>query len=381
MPPIRGRARQLCAPFSRPARGARPPGGSGSSLTIEQIVAIEAPRDFRLHPRERLIAYTAEAAGARQLFVLAYRAGAASFPTQLTASEKGVSEPQWSPDGRRVAFVRDGAIWTVDLDGSRQQRVSEHPAGNSMPRWSPNGRRLAFISRRRGWSQVWLLDAPLPRRGRPVAAPKAPDPKAVSPAGVDVEGYAGSPDAQRLAMVALRPSAGYRERISIVSVSDAEELPIPAPDGAWELAPHWLADGSLLFVSDAEGWVQVVRLSPDGSSRTVLTAGERDHGEVSGAPGYGPVPSPDGRRFVHAEMHDALVALVVAPLAGGGGGQASPRGQPRAGRGRRRGGGPIQPGSGGLRAGGWAPGGPGVGGVGGGGTGPPGPWMFSRPGA
>ncbi|TME84532.1 MAG: S9 family peptidase [Chloroflexi bacterium] len=381
MPPIRGRARQLCAPFSRPARGSRPSEGSGSSLTIEQIVAIEAPRDFRLHPRERLIAYTAEAAGARQLFVLAYRAGAASFPTQLTASEKGVSEPQWSPDGRRVAFVRDGAIWTVELDGSRQQRVSEHPAGNSMPRWSPDGRRLAFISRRRGWSQVWLLDAPLPRRGRPAAAPKAPDPKAVSPAGVDVEDYAWSPDAQRLAIVALRPSAGYRERISIVSVSDAEELPIPAPDGAWELAPHWLADGSLLFVSDAEGWVQVVRLSPDGSSRTVLTAGERDHGEVSGAPGYGPVPSPDGRRFVHAEMHDALVALVVAPLAGTRGGQASQRGKPRPASARSRGGSSIQPWSGVWRTVGWTPDGQWVAAMGEGERAPQDLWLLPVPGA
>src|SRR5436190_24322505 len=120
MPPIRGRARQLCAPFSRPARGSRPSEGSGSSLTIEQIVAIEAPRDFRLHPRERLVAYTAEAAGARQLFVLGYRAGVASYPIQLTASEKAVSDPQWSPDGKRLAFVRDSAIWMVELDGSRQ---------------------------------------------------------------------------------------------------------------------------------------------------------------------------------------------------------------------------------------------------------------------
>src|SRR2546422_946392 len=83
---------------------------------------------------ERLVAYTSEAAGARQLFVLGYRAGVASYPTQLTASEKAVTDPQWSPDGRRLAFVRDGSIWTIELDGSRQNRVAEHTAGNSMPR-------------------------------------------------------------------------------------------------------------------------------------------------------------------------------------------------------------------------------------------------------
>ena len=68
------------------------------SLSVEAIVAVDTPREFRLHPRDRLVAFTAEAAGARQLFTLSLRGG---YPAQLTASEKPVSDPQWSPDGRR----------------------------------------------------------------------------------------------------------------------------------------------------------------------------------------------------------------------------------------------------------------------------------------
>ena len=90
------------------------------SLSIEAIVAVDVPREFRLHPRDRVVAYTAEAAGARQLFTLSLRGG---YPTQLTASEKPVSDPQWSPDGRRLAFVRDDEIWVVEADGSRLTRV------------------------------------------------------------------------------------------------------------------------------------------------------------------------------------------------------------------------------------------------------------------
>ena len=86
------------------------------NLTIEAIVAVEAPREFRLHPRDRVVAYTAEAGGARQLFTLSLRGG---YPTQLTASEKPVSDPQWSPDGRRLAFVRDEEVWVLETDGSR----------------------------------------------------------------------------------------------------------------------------------------------------------------------------------------------------------------------------------------------------------------------
>jgi Tol biopolymer transport system component len=130
-------------------------------LSIEAIVAIDPPREFRLHPRDRTVAFTAEVAGSRQLFTMPLRGG---YPTQLTASAKPVEDPQWSPDGRRLAFVREDEIWVIEADGSRLAKVTGHKAGTHSPRWSPDGKRLAFVSRRRGWSQLWLIDAPVPRR-------------------------------------------------------------------------------------------------------------------------------------------------------------------------------------------------------------------------
>ncbi len=281
-------------------------------LTIEQIVGFDPPREFRLHPRDRSIAYTTEAGGARQLVVQPLRGGPAS---QLTASEKPVGDPQWSPDGRRLAFTRDGAIWVVDADGSRQVRVTEHPAGNAQPRWSPDGGRLAFASRRRGWSQVWLIDAPIPRRGRPAATPKPAEAHPLTPPGVDVEGYAWSPDGGRIAVAAQREDRHWWSAVSVFEVATGEERRIE-PSDAWESGPHWLPDGGLLLVSDADGWFQVVRLDPDLRERTILTAGSREHGEPNGGHGYVPLPSPDGSRFVHPEVHDGLVDLLVAPVSG-----------------------------------------------------------------
>jgi Tol biopolymer transport system component len=69
--------------------------------------------------------------------------------------------PAWSPDGRRIAFAfldgrtnRSGAgiaedeeIHVIDADGSRLRRLTRNPDGvyNESPAWSPNGRRIAFI--------------------------------------------------------------------------------------------------------------------------------------------------------------------------------------------------------------------------------------------
>ncbi len=81
-----------------------------------------------------------------------------------------VTDPQLSPDGRSVAFVRtttdlasgkrNGDIWLVPADGSAAPRalLAGEKAENT-PRWSPDGRQLAFISTRDGDPQVYLADA------------------------------------------------------------------------------------------------------------------------------------------------------------------------------------------------------------------------------
>src|ERR1035437_2127453 len=57
-----------------------------------------------------------------------------------------------------------------------------------------------------------------------------------------------------------------------------------------------------------------VRTTAGGSGRTVLTSGQHEHGEPGGGWGYAPVPSPDGCRFVHVEVREGLVDLLVGEL-------------------------------------------------------------------
>jgi dipeptidyl aminopeptidase/acylaminoacyl peptidase len=296
---------------------------STDPLTVERILGFDPAREYRLDPRQRFVAYTQEAAGARQLFSLPLRGGPV---VQLTASEKSISDPQWSPDGRRLAFIRDGSVWVIDADGSRQVRVTEHPAGNRDPRWSPDSGRLAFLSRRRGWSQVWLIDAPIPRRGRPASHPKPAEATPLTPTGVDVDDFCWAPDGTRLALVTQRESDDWRSTVSILDVTTGAERRIEA-HGAWECGPRWLPDGGLLLVSDADGWFQVVRLGPDLSERTILTSGAQEHGEPSGGFGAVALPSPDGRWFAHIAVHDGAVDLLVAPLDGAGPPGRRPRGR------------------------------------------------------
>lgn len=53
------------------------------------------------------------------------------------------SQAAWSPDGLRLAFVRDGDIWTIDAAGGVARRLTTDGA-SSGPAWSPDGTQIAW---------------------------------------------------------------------------------------------------------------------------------------------------------------------------------------------------------------------------------------------
>jgi len=54
------------------------------------------------------------------------------------------TEPNFSPDGRTVAFARGGDIYSIRPDGSGQRQLTSGPEIDSLPKISPNGRYVVF---------------------------------------------------------------------------------------------------------------------------------------------------------------------------------------------------------------------------------------------
>ena len=67
------------------------------------------------------------------------------------------AEPTISPDGREIAFVSGGDIWTVPTAGGEARLLVAHADNESRPLYSPDGKFLAFGSTRSGNGDVYLL--------------------------------------------------------------------------------------------------------------------------------------------------------------------------------------------------------------------------------
>ncbi|MFN7929937.1 MAG: S9 family peptidase [Blastocatellia bacterium] len=104
------------------------------------------------------------------LWVVEVKSGAAK---QITEGHNwNDSDPQWSPDGTKIAFVsnrtgkeyddnRNSDVWVISAEGGALTKISDHAEADNQPRWSPDGKTIAFVGavREREHPKIYLTPA------------------------------------------------------------------------------------------------------------------------------------------------------------------------------------------------------------------------------
>ena len=94
-------------------------------------------------------------------------------PRQLTFGDKTDGQPEWSPDGKHIAFVRTDTdksqIWLLPLNGGEAYAITKAEFGATRPRWSPDGTKIMFSASipffAIGGNVPWAYERPGRRQG------------------------------------------------------------------------------------------------------------------------------------------------------------------------------------------------------------------------
>ena len=186
------------------------------------------------------------------------------------------SDPQISPDGRMIAYVRQSndvmtdkarpTIWLIDVATGQQRPLIAGSGSYSSPRWSPDGTRLAYIAAEGGKPQLYVRWMGTAESARITGLPDSPS------------SLAWSPDGRRIAYSMLVPD-------------EAPKLGTapPKPDGAKWADPLQVID-RVTYRFDAAGYLksgyrQIFWVPADGGAPTQLTFGPTNAGgDVSWTP-------------------------------------------------------------------------------------------------
>ena len=265
----------------------------------------------------------------------------------------GVSDPQISPDGKRIVIVVSRAnmemdrnereLVLVDVQSGEQRALTFGRRSVSSPRWSPSGDGLAFLAPdANGKNQIFVL----PMRGGDAAR--------ITNTGIGVEQFAWRPNGLEIAFVTPDDQRGKASKYDdAFEVGDNDYLTTTAPtpshiwliaatggtpkrltSGTWSVAKtgnwpappaspiDWSPDGKLItFVKQIDPHTGA---SPERTIQTldVETGAVRKITTTARFEGYS-LFSPDGTKICYWMNRDLIRAnvndVLISPVSGGDG--------------------------------------------------------------
>ena len=252
---------------------------SGQTPTIDQSLNMKTAGGPRISPDGRYVAYQVQEtnwednAFETEIWIAVTSTG---DRYQLTNAKKSSSNPQWSPDSKRIAFVsdRDGKrqLYVIAPNGGEALQLTTLETGVNGFSWSSDGRRIAFTAadpetksrkdRKEKYGEfevvqddytfahLWMIDVPSDLKEKKIEPARLTNGSEYS-----VNAFSWSPDSSRIAFSAAKNpdiSMSGTNDVYVLTVSDKSIKRIVDAKGP-DSNPVWSPDGQQIAYQTANG--------------------------------------------------------------------------------------------------------------------------------
>ncbi len=267
--------------------------------TVEQSLSLKSASSPRISPDGKFVVYQVQQANwednsfKNEIWGVDVSTGQRS---QYTNTKKSSTSPEWSPDGKRLAFLSDREakrqIYVISTSGGEAMQLTKSVTGVTAFHWSPDGLRIAYTEpdaesqdrkdRKEKYGEyevvksdytmthLWMLNVDAPEKSL----------RLTSGQDYTVGGFSWSPDSQWIAFSAARdPDLGssdtqdiYVARVTnrlvkkIVDTKGPDSNPVWSPDGK-EIAFQTSNGQEFFFYANT----RIAVVSSEGGTPRVLT--------------------------------------------------------------------------------------------------------------
>ena len=199
------------------------------------------------------------------------------------ASPEPIISPDWSPDGRQLAYVsfesRKPVVYVHNVATGQRRLLANFRGSNSAPAWSPDGNSIAVTLSRDGGSQLYVLAA---QGGEPRRLTQS--------SSIDTEPVY-SPDGQGIYFVSDRGGSPQIYRMG-AGGGAAQRITF---NGSYNISPTISADGrSMAFISRVGGGFRLHVQDLQSGTVTPITESNGDE-----SPSF----APNGKLLVLSLIH------------------------------------------------------------------------------
>jgi dipeptidyl aminopeptidase/acylaminoacyl peptidase len=299
------------------------PDGTRIAYTVSEIPKMEKDKEWK---------------SATQVWVVPLMGGSsaspgAGAPRQFTRGEKSASAPEWSPDGKYLAFLTDREkegerqIWMAWADGGEAWQVTTHKGGVSGFRFSPDGKKLLLSAtdqaskeeeeRKKVKDDTLVIDRDIKMTHLWLWDIEKKEAKRLTEGEFTTGDPRWSPDGTRIAYVTNpTPKAddGDLTDIWILTVATGEKKKLVENAGP-DQSPRWSPDGKWIAytTADAAGGVKQSHLNvisvDGGTPRRLTTSFELDAGT--------PVWSRDAKTIYFSSNEREAIEIYACDVASG----------------------------------------------------------------